>query len=194
MARVFVITHPDVVIDPAVPVSDWPLSERGRARMAALRERPWIQGVRSVFASGERKAMDGAAILAGGLGLDGYAVVFALHENDRSATGYLPKAEFEAMADRFFAEPESSVLGWERAVDAQARMVEAVRLVLAQAPPGDVAIVGHGGTATLLRCHLAGQPISRGYDQPPTQGGNWFAFGRASRQLLQFDWRSIDSD
>ena len=43
----------------------------------------------------------------------------SLHENDRSATGYLPPNQFEAMADRFFAEPQASVLGWERAVDAQ---------------------------------------------------------------------------
>ena len=32
-----------------------------------------------------------------------------LGENDRSATGYLPKAEFEAMADAFFARPDESV-------------------------------------------------------------------------------------
>ena len=31
-----------------------------------------------------------------------------LGENDRSATGYLPKAEFEALADAFFSAPMSA--------------------------------------------------------------------------------------
>ena len=50
-------------------------------------------------------------------------VIDGLGENDRSSTGYLPKAEFEAVADAFFARPEESVRGWERAVDAQRRIV-----------------------------------------------------------------------
>jgi hypothetical protein len=29
MAAVFLITHPDVAIDPSVPVPDWPLNARG---------------------------------------------------------------------------------------------------------------------------------------------------------------------
>ena len=36
MALVYFITHPDVTIDPAVPVPAWPLSPRGRARMTAI--------------------------------------------------------------------------------------------------------------------------------------------------------------
>jgi hypothetical protein len=43
MPTVFFITHPDVVIDPSVPVSDWPLNERGRARMHALTAQPWVK-------------------------------------------------------------------------------------------------------------------------------------------------------
>ena len=31
-----------------------------------------------------------------------------LGENDRSATGYLPRAEFEAMADAFFSRPDKA--------------------------------------------------------------------------------------
>ena len=49
------------------------------------------------------------------------------------------------MADRFFAEPKTSVLGWERAVDAQTRIVACVRSIAEQdATPGDLAIVAHG--------------------------------------------------
>ena len=193
MPTIFFITHPDVVIDPSVPVPDWPLSERGQARMRAMIAHPWARGVRRIFASNERKARDGAQILADGLGLSGYIVVDDLGENDRSATGYLAKQEFEAAADAFFAHPQESVRGWEPAVIAEARIVCAIEQIVSEASDdGDLAIVGHGGTGTLLYCHLAGLPIDRRYDQPATNGGNWFAFDRASRKLLHDGWRSID--
>jgi broad specificity phosphatase PhoE len=194
VATIFFITHPDVVIDPAVPVPDWPLSERGRARMRGITGQHWISGVGRIFASGERKARDGAEILAGALGLAGYSVVDSLGENDRSATGYLSKQEFEATADAFFAHPQESVRGWEPAALAQARIVHAIDGIVSQTPSdGDLVIVGHGGTGTLLYCHLAGLPIDRRYDQPPTNGGNWFAFDRLTRRLLYDSWRSIDA-
>jgi broad specificity phosphatase PhoE len=191
---IFFITHPEVAIDASVPVTDWPLNERGRARMQAVAAWPWASGVRSIFASSERKARDAAQIFADTLGLDGYSVVDDLGENDRSATGYLATREFEATADAFFAHPQESIRGWEPAVIAEARIVCAVEQIVSQASDdGDLAIVGHGGTGTLLYCHLAGLPIDRRYDQPATNGGNWFAFDRASRKLLYDGWRSIDA-
>jgi broad specificity phosphatase PhoE len=194
LPTVFFITHPDVAIDPNIPVTDWPLNERGRARMQAIAAWPWTRRVRRIFSSSERKARDGAQILADTLRLDGYSVVDDLGENDRSATGYLAKQEFEATADAFFAHPQESVRGWEPAVIAEARIVCAVEQIVSQASDdGHLAIVGHGGTGTLLYCHLAGLPIDRRYDQPATNGGNWFAFDRASRKLLYDGWRSIDS-
>jgi len=56
LPTVFFITHPDVAIDPNVPVPDWSLNERGRARMHAASVQPWLQGVRRIFASSELKA------------------------------------------------------------------------------------------------------------------------------------------
>jgi len=188
------MTHPDVAIDPSVPVADWPLNERGRSRMYAMTACPWARGVRGIFASSERKARDAAQILADGLGLNGYSVIANLGENDRSATGFLAKDEFEATVDAFFAQPLQSIRGWEPAADAQARIVRAVELAVSQTLEHvDIAIVGHGGTGTLLYCHLAGVAIDRCYDQPATNGGNWFAFDRASRKLRCDGWQSIDA-
>lgn len=114
-----------------------------------------------------------------------------MEENDRSATGYLPEAEFQQMADAFFARPTESVRGWERAVDAQARIVAAVEAALAAY--GDAGqrllFVGHGGVGTLLLCHLAGYPISRAHDQPPVGGGCWF---RAGPGLRPDRWRAME--
>ena len=94
MPTIFFITHPDVAIDPGVPVPDWPLNERGRARMHAMTTRSWARGVRRIFASSERKARDAAQIFADALGLGGYSVIAKLGENDRSATGFLAKDQF----------------------------------------------------------------------------------------------------
>lgn len=189
---VFFITHPDVTIDPAVPVPEWPLSERGRARMRAALERPWVRRIRTIHCSIERKAIDAATILAEGLGL-GFSTHAALGENDRSSTGYLPKDEFEMLADAFFANPTSSVRGWERAVDAQARIVAAVGVVLkAAATSGDIAIISHGGVGALLASGLEGLPISRAHDQPAGNGGYYFPFDLETR-LPRHGWTAIDA-
>jgi broad specificity phosphatase PhoE len=118
-----------------------------------------------ILSSSEAKAIESANILAERLTLQ-VQIEEELHKNDRSATGILPPPEFEATADQFFAYPNESIRGWERAVDAQTRIVKAVDRVIAASPNGDVAIVAHGGVGTLLvRAHLR-SPISRRFDQP----------------------------
>jgi len=147
-----------------------------------------VQGVSSVWASGETKAIEAAGILAGARGI-AVGVHPGLGENDRSATGFLPPPEFEHLADAFFAEPEKSVRGWERAVDAQRRVLAAFEeIVDMNAAAGDVAIVAHGGVGTLLLCHLSGLPISRERDQP-FQGHYW-SCAAGSREVLHA-WRPI---
>ena len=188
MAHVFFVSHPEVVVDPATPVPRWRLSEAGIARMRALAERPALAGLASVWASTETKAIEAAGLLAARHGLP-VGVNAALGENDRSATGFLPPSEFEAVADAFFARPQESVRGWERAVDAQARIVAALADVLARAPEGDVAIVAHGGVGTLLLCHRLGVPIDRALDQK-RQGHVW-AMERGSGRVLH-RWRALE--
>jgi broad specificity phosphatase PhoE len=190
MTIAYFVTHPEVVIDPSVPVPEWPLSSQGIRRMMLMLEQPWVGGVRAVFTSSERKALDAAQILAHHLSLS--PVVSAdLGENDRSATGYLPKAEFDAVADRFFARPDESVRGWERAIDAQSRIVRGLNRVISMAPAdGDMAIISHGAVGALLLCHLKGVPISRTEDQP-AGGGHVYSFDITSGRLLS-GWHRID--
>lgn len=187
MSILHFITHPEVTIDPGRPVPRWRLSGVGIARMRAFAASHAMDGVRSVWASTETKAIEGAGLLAAAHGLP-VSVHSGLDENDRSATGYLPPAEFQRMADAFFATPDESVGGWERAVDAQRRVVAAFEAISAGVTTGDVAIVAHGGVGTLLYCHLAGVPISREHDQP-SQGHYW-SLALASRRILH-SWRPI---
>jgi broad specificity phosphatase PhoE len=188
---VYFITHPNVVIDPGMTVTEWPLSSLGRMRMVKACVRPWVPTLSALYSSAERKALDGAEILSAASDLP-VSVRADLGENDRSATGYLPPAEFEGLADRFFAEPERSVRGWGRAVDEQARIVGAVDAVIAEAPGnGGIAVVSHGAVGALLLAHLLGEAISRRFDQPGAGGGNFFAFDAATRAVLHA-WRPID--
>ena len=190
-ARFLFVTHPQVVIDPGIPVPAWTLSPVGRERMERFASSPAVAGLTAIYCSAERKALDSAKILSGRTGVP-FRVEAVLHENDRSATGYLPPERFEAVADRFFAEPETSVLGWERAVDAQARILACVRGIAEQdTTPGNVAIVAHGGVGALLLARLSDAPISRRHDQPGSGGGNYFAWRRGDFALVH-GWRSID--
>ena len=191
MSTLHFITHPEVVIDASVPVPEWPLAPEGVRRMGQALEQPWMSRLVAVFSSAERKAMDAARLVADRFGLSP-AVVAELGENDRSATGYLPKAEFEATADLFFAHPDESFRGWERAVDAQRRIITAIERVIVEAPGhGDVAVISHGGVGALLLCHLKGVLISRAEDQPGTGGGCVFSLDIGTRGLLS-GWSLIE--
>lgn len=184
----FYLTHPQVRIDPAIPVPRWGLSPAGRERAAILAASTWARRLRRVVASDETKAVETAAVIAEAAGLR-VEIRPGLHENDRSATGYLPAPEFEATADLFFAHPRESIRGWERAVDAQARIVRAVTEILGEDPAASTLFVGHGGVGTLLLCHLTGRPIARMRDQP-SGGGNLFAFEGVGRVL--HSWRALE--
>jgi broad specificity phosphatase PhoE len=184
------ISHPEVVIDPAVPIPRWGLTDRGIARMRAFAARPVAAGITEVWASSETKAIEAAGILAGRFGLP-VRVDDALHENDRSATGFLPPDEFGRVADAFFAEPEVRVRGWERAIDAQARVAAAVdRILTGSANPEGLAIVAHGAVGTLLLCRYLGEPISRARDQPFP--GHYWSFDPTTRTASE-GWRPLPS-
>ncbi len=167
------VSHPEVVIDPATPVPRWHLAPEGIGRMRRLASDPGLEGLSAVWASGETKAIEAAGILAARFGLP-VQVHPGLAEMDRSSTGYRPHEDFERLANAFFARPGESVEGWERAVDAQARIVAAAREIVAAHAGGGLALVGHGGTGTLLMCALAGLPIARIHDQ--TQSGCTWRF------------------
>ena len=163
-------THPEVAVVPDVPVPQWGLSAAGRTRLERALAEPWLPDLTGVVSSVERKARETAEFLAAAVRRP-VTVDEDLGENDRSATGYLPPAEFEAVADGFSARPHDSVRGWERAVDAQRRVVAAVERAVAAAD-GDLVVVSHGGVGALLLCYLLGVPIDRRCDQPGQ--GSWF--------------------
>lgn len=191
-ATVRYLTHPQVLIEPLKDVRRWSLNSVGSERVSALAARLGsLSGTRRVVSSDEAKALETASPLALALGVE-LEVRPRMHENDRSATGFLPPIEFEAVADQFFAEPARSVRGWETAEDAQLRIVTEVDACLASPQEGDVLFVGHGAVGTLLFCALSGIRIDRRFDQGPGGGGCWFEFNSQSRRPLR-EWQPMEA-
>jgi len=174
MRYLFYLSHPQVNIDPDQPVADWSLSNTGWARVTALAGRNWPRKPAHVFSSPETKARQTAAILATPLGVP-VNILPRTGEVDRSSTGYLPHDEHEAQADLLFANPTESAGGWERAVDAQSRMLASMAQIQRSHPVGDLLMVGHGAVGSFLWCAIAGRRIHRSEDQHPGGGCIWMA-------------------
>ena len=195
MTLSFYLTHPEVRIDPDVPVPFWGLSAIGAARAKAFAARDLLPRDAVFVSSEEIKAEELAEILASRHG-NPIVTQPELGENDRSATGYLDAEAFERQVDLFFAHPEKSANGWERAIDAQARIVAAVAAAHAEfGTETPLVFVGHGGVGTLLKCHTGNRSIARSEDQGETAhagGGNLFAFELAPRRLL-CDWTAFEN-
>jgi broad specificity phosphatase PhoE len=191
MASLIFLTHPEVVIDPGQPITEWPLNATGRARMERFVDGLAGRTITSVYASTERKARDGAAIVAERLGLS-FAAHEDLGENDRSSTGFIAPPEFWEVVREFFGRPHESIRGWERAVDAQTRIVNVVRRILQDdQTSGDIVVVSHGAVGCLLTAYL--QAVEIGQESRPQHpgGGCFIVIDRDTFTLTQ-DWRAIE--
>lgn len=194
MGYALYVTHPQVVQDPTVPVPRWGLSAKGRERAERFANHKLALAARRIVSSTETKALELAQALAAASG----ATIEAgdkFGENDRRSTGFVPPARFEQLADAFFARPDESVDGWERAADVQARIVAAFEAALAghdaEAP---VIFTGHGAVGTLLKCHLGNRTVARSEDQrriADPGGGNVFVVRLSDRALLT-DWIAME--
>ncbi len=173
MPNILIITHPEVSIDPSIPITDWGLSEVGRKRATEFAPSEVMSNVTQIWTSGERKARETGKIIGAPRTLP-VKTHLGLGENDRSATGYLPREDFEVAADAFFARPEISYRGWETALEAQMRIHRTVTEIIQMHNTGDLAIVTHGAVGTLLWCACSGRSIDRKFDQP-SQGHFWQA-------------------
>jgi broad specificity phosphatase PhoE len=195
MTYALYVTHPQVVQDPDVPVPRWGLSPKGRERAERFANHGMVRAAKRIFSSRETKALELAQSLAA---ISGARIESGENfgENDRSSTGYVPPERFEQLADAFFARPDESVEGWERAADAQARIVGAFEAALdGHDPKVPVVFTGHGAVGTLLKCHLGGRAIARSEDQRrigDPGGGNVFVVRLRDRALLS-DWMAMEA-
>ncbi len=187
MTRLWYVTHPEVRLDPHVPVERWGLTDVGRRRAAAMCSQPWLDEVERLVSSGETKALELAAVVAARTGLP-IEVRERTGEVDRSATGFIPPDEYAAVSDAWFASPSAHDRGWEPAAAVQRRIVAALEDVMTAEQP--VLVVGHGGAGTLLWCHLAGESIAATHDQ--ASPGHYFTVDLTTGRPLH-RWQPIDT-
>ena len=53
------LSHPQVQIDPSVPVPSWGLNDVGRARVSALIEAGWLSGTTAIVSSRRDVGIEG---------------------------------------------------------------------------------------------------------------------------------------
>jgi len=111
MAKLFFITHPEVIINPEVPVPQWDLSEVGRRRLGSLLRKPWINDIGFIYSSEETKALSAGEAIARYVGSP-HVILSALGEVDRSSTGYLDMDKHDLAVAELFRNPEVSYQGW----------------------------------------------------------------------------------
>jgi len=189
---VIFISHANVIIDTSIPVPRWSLSKLGIKRHREFNNNPIVENITSIYSSNEVKAIEAAKILSSKTELN-YTKIEELGEMDRSSTGYLIEKEFEKTVNSFFANPNTSIKGWEKGIDAQKRIVDAViSLMKNDNTKGNIAIVSHGGVGALLLSKLINEKISRDTDQPKNGGGNYFCFTRDTIKLVH-GWKDISN-
>ena len=169
--RILYLSHPEVKIDAQTPVPEWEISDQGRRRLVAACARGWPGRGWRIISSPETKAQQTAELLANRFALPLH-IHPDMHEVDRSATGYLPHDQHEAMADTLFANPDIGPGGWESANAASARITKAFEEVLAEVSD-NLLFVGHGAVGSFLWCALTKTPITRAADQ--RRGGSFWA-------------------
>lgn len=168
--RILYLSHPEVGIDPQTPVPEWKISDQGRRRLVAACARGWPGRGWRIIASPETKAQQTAELLANRFALPLHTHP-DMHEVDRSATGYLPHDQHEAMANALFTHPDLGPSGWESATAASTRITKAFQEVLAEVSD-NLLFVGHGAVGSFLWCALTKTPITRAADQ--RRGGSFW--------------------
>src|SRR3989339_1593097 len=157
MSKVFLITHPDVIVDPKQPIDEWILSTNGLLRAHNLMEHSLWVDVDVVYSSLELKASTVAQLAAKRFNLPIYTKE-CLGEIDRSSTGFMPYDEFMLSVKEFFSKPTESCRGWEKAFDATKRISDCVNAIISLNSGKNIVLIGHGAIFAILLCYIKNIP------------------------------------
>ena len=154
MARLFLVRHARPRVDASLPADSWELDPSGLPHLAALAVSGRLPRQARWYSSPEPKALATARRLT----TAPVRVVPDLVEHRREARWFDDPGDFRDAVRRAFARPgERSVPEWEPLADLEARLVPAVREILARHPGEDLVLVGHGTAWTVLRAALTGE-------------------------------------
>ena len=184
VAKLYYITHPSVQIDKNVSPENWDISEKGRQEAQELLKQDFWPEVEVVFTSTEPKSRTVGSMVAEAFGLPVEAIK-ELGEADRTETPFLPLDEYMQAIQEAYRTPDTSVRGWESHHDMFVRNQEAVDKLLAKYPGRTIAIIGHGGAGTCVKCYLGNVRLD--FSQDPQRTGCIFIADTNSHRLIR-DW------
>jgi broad specificity phosphatase PhoE len=155
MGTLYLVRHPETRVDLSIPSSEWLLSQEGMSQAQRLARKSFWREVAMIYSSGEPKASTTAAVVAAHTGLP-WQTRSCLGELARH--GYQPPdiAAYRSAVARMFSNPEQSIRGWERRVDAEERIVTCVQGLVTENLGSTIAVISHGIILTILVAHLTG--------------------------------------
>ena len=155
MKKLFLISHPDVVINPNQAIDEWVLSEKGLDRAKALMTETFWKDISVIHTSTEPKAKTVAEMAARNFNVPIFEKE-CLVEIDRSSTGFMPYDEFMSTIKGFFRMPNESSRGWETANAAMKRVSSCVEDIMKKSHEENIVLVGHGVAFALLLSYIKG--------------------------------------
>ena len=159
MTRLYLIRHPHTRPDPAVPASQWELSETGEEQVRVLAQARFWREVASVYTSPQPKTkVVGEAVRAA----YGLPVLEVAGLDEAARDRWLEPDAFQAAQRAFYTETDRPpVPDWEAADAARIRFVAALDAIFARHAPSDsLAVVTHASVLTLYLAHLRGEAPS----------------------------------
>ena len=173
MPKIYLIRHAETQQDTGAEASQWVLSERGEEQVELLSQQSFWAEVKAVISSPERKAIATVQDIAFEKKIP-FSTHDCLRELQRTPE-YI--ADYDARVLEVFEQPARSIGGWERAADAQARIMRCVEELIAAHAEAPIAICSHGMALALL---LAAMYNEMGYVYD-----YWQALGFASVTLAE---------
>ncbi len=186
MALFYYITHPSVAIDKATNPANWDLSDKGREEAKLLLEQDFWPSIQLIVSSSEPKSRTVGTIIAEVYGIP-VEEQAALGEADRSKTPFLPLDEYMQAIQEAYAKPDEHIRGWESHHEMYIRNQRAIDLLLAANPNKTIAVIGHGGAGTCVKCYLGSWPLN--FSQDPQRTGCVFVADTTTRTIVR-DWFS----
>lgn len=183
--KLIYITHPSVSIDPSIAIEDWELSAAGLLAVESLLALDFWPTVSHIYSSQEKKAYTVAELAATRLGTRNIRMK-ELGEADRSSTGLIsPVEEYMKVVMDAYDNLALGVRGWESHLDMLVRNAKVIDKLKQEHQGKTIAIVGHGGAGTTVKCYIKG--ILPNFAEDPKQTGCYFIADLTEKKILT-DW------
>lgn len=175
MTKLILFTHPAVSIDPSIPIDHWDLSEEGFKQAKQALDLDLWKNVDVIYSSTELKAYGMAEKIAQkyNLEFDDSHKIYDLGET-RNRT-FIPPDAFDEAVGEWYRDPDHNINGWEPINVMNLRVSKCIDALMDKCTGQTVAIVAHGGSGTMIKCHIQGIPPSRSEDPHKISGGYFIA-------------------